>query len=52
MCGRRWHKSGANKGAPGADDMSVDDLALHLKDHGLEIKAQLLTGTCRPQPMR
>jgi RNA-directed DNA polymerase len=41
-----------NKGAPGADDMSVDELALHLKDHWLEIKAQLLAGTYRPQPVR
>jgi RNA-directed DNA polymerase len=41
-----------NKGAPGADDMSVEDLALHLKDHWLEIKAQLLAGTYRPQPVR
>jgi RNA-directed DNA polymerase len=41
-----------NKGAPGADDMSVDDLALHLKGHWLEIKAQLLAGTYRPQPVR
>lgn len=41
-----------NKGAPGVDDMSVDELALHLKDHWLEIKAQLLAGTYRPQPVR
>jgi RNA-directed DNA polymerase len=41
-----------NKGAPGADDMSVDELALYLKDHWLEIKAQLLAGTYRPQPVR
>jgi len=41
-----------NKGAPGADAMSVDDLVLHLKDHWLEIKAQLLAGTYRPQPVR
>jgi RNA-directed DNA polymerase len=32
--------------------MSVEDLALHLKDHWLEIKAQLLAGTYRPQPVR
>jgi RNA-directed DNA polymerase len=32
--------------------MSVDDLALHLKDHWLEIKTQLLAGTYRPQPVR
>jgi hypothetical protein len=39
-------------GAPGIDDMSVEDLALHLEDHWLEIKAQLLAGTYRPQPVR
>jgi hypothetical protein len=32
--------------------MSVEDPALHLKDHWLEIKAQLLAGTYRPQPVR
>jgi hypothetical protein len=59
MCGRRWPMSGATElapaeagGAPGIDDMSVEDLALHLKDHWLEIKAQLLAGTYRPQPVR
>ena len=41
-----------NKGAPGVDEMSVEDLVLHLKDHWLEIKAQLLAGTYRPQPVR
>ena len=41
-----------NQGAPGADDMSVDDLVLHLKDHWLAIKAQLLDGSYRPQPVR
>jgi RNA-directed DNA polymerase len=41
-----------NKGAPGTDDMSVDDLVLHLKGHWLDIKAQLLAGTYRPQPVR
>jgi RNA-directed DNA polymerase len=41
-----------NKGAPGADEMSVDDLGVHLKDHWLEIKAQLLAGSYRPQPVR
>jgi RNA-directed DNA polymerase len=41
-----------NKGAPGVDAMSVDDLRLHLKDHWPEIKAQLLAGSYRPQPVR
>jgi RNA-directed DNA polymerase len=41
-----------NKGAPGLDDMSVDDLAAHLKEHWPEIRTQLLDGTYRPQPVR
>ena len=41
-----------NKGAPGIDGMSVDDLAAHLKDHWPEIRAQLLDGSYRPQPVR
>src|SRR5215217_1135813 len=41
-----------NKGAPGVDVMSVDDLAAHLKDHWPAIRDQLLHGTYRPQPAR
>jgi RNA-directed DNA polymerase len=41
-----------NKGAPGVDGMTVDDLAAHLKDHWPEIRAQLLNGTYQPQPVR
>ena len=41
-----------NKGAPGVDGMTVDDLAAHLKDHWPEIRAQLLHGTYQPQPVR
>jgi RNA-directed DNA polymerase len=41
-----------NKGAPGIDAMSVDDLAAYLKDHWPAIRAQLLDGTYRPQPVR
>ena len=41
-----------NKGAPGVDGMTVDDLASHLKDHWPEIKARLLAGTYKPQPVR
>ena len=41
-----------NKGAPGVDGMTVDDLAAHLKDHWPEIRAQLLDGTYQPQPVR
>jgi RNA-directed DNA polymerase len=41
-----------NKGAAGIDGMSVDALAPHLKEHWLTIRAQLLDGSYRPQPVR
>jgi group II intron reverse transcriptase/maturase len=41
-----------NKGAPGIDGMSVDELPRHLKDHWLEIRDQLIAGTYRPQPVK
>lgn len=41
-----------NKGAPGVDGMTVDDLAAYLKDHWPAIRAQLLAGTYRPQLVR
>jgi RNA-directed DNA polymerase len=41
-----------NKGAPGVDGMSVDDLGSYLKDHWLTIRAQLLDGSYKPQPVR
>src|SRR3954453_8948539 len=41
-----------NKGAPGVDGMTVDELASHLKDHWPEIRARLLAGTYPPQPVR
>jgi RNA-directed DNA polymerase len=41
-----------NKGAPGADGMTVNALASYLKEHWSAIRAQLLGGTYRPQPVR
>ena len=41
-----------NKGAPGIDGMRVDDLAPYLKEHWPTIRAQLLDGTYKPQPVR
>ena len=41
-----------NKGAPGIDGMSVDELPEHLKHHWLDIKADILAGRYRPQPVR
>jgi RNA-directed DNA polymerase len=41
-----------NKGAAGVDGMSVDDLSAYLKEHWPTIRAQLLEGTYKPQPVR
>ncbi|MGA2426684.1 MAG: group II intron reverse transcriptase/maturase [Terriglobales bacterium] len=41
-----------NKGAAGVDGMNVDDLPAHLKEHWPTIRAQLLEGTYKPQPVR
>ena len=40
------------KGAPGIDGMTVDDLAAYLKEHWPQIRAELLDGSYRPQPVR
>ena len=41
-----------NKGAAGIDGMTVDDLGPYLKEHWPTIRAQLLEGTYKPQPVR
>ena len=41
-----------NKGAPGIDGMTVDELPEYLKHHWLEIRAQLESGRYRPQPVK
>src|SRR6266850_1635573 len=41
-----------NKGAAGIDGMSVDDLSAYLKEHWPAIRAQLLEGAYKPQPVR
>ena len=41
-----------NKGAPGIDSMSVDDLLDHLKQHWPQIRQQLIDGNYKPKPVR
>ena len=41
-----------NKGAPGIDGMTVDELPQYLRDHWLEISAQLEAGSYCPQPVK
>ena len=41
-----------NKGAPGIDGMTVEELPEYLNRHWLEIRAQLETGHYRPRPVK
>jgi group II intron reverse transcriptase/maturase len=41
-----------NKGAPGIDGMTVDELPDYLRHHWPEIRVQLEAGMYRPQPVR
>lgn len=42
----------ANKGCPGVDGMTVDQLLEYLKQHWPAIREQLLNGTYQPQPVQ
>ena len=39
----------ANKGCPGVDGMTVDELPEYLKGHWTAIREQLMSGTYKPQ---
>ncbi len=41
-----------NKGSPGVDGMTVDELPEHLAEHWQEIREQLLSGTYQPKPVK
>lgn len=41
-----------NKGAPGIDGMTVNELPKYLKEHWLEIKASIINGTYKPSPVK
>lgn len=41
-----------NRGSPGMDGMGVDALADYLREHWPRIKAELLAGEYRPQPVK
>jgi RNA-directed DNA polymerase len=41
-----------NKGGPGVDGMTVEELSPHLVTHWEAIREQLLAGTYQPQPVR
>src|SRR5712664_1349778 len=51
-CKQALQRVKANKGSPGVDGMTVDELPEYLKQHGPEIGEQLRNGTYQPQPVR
>ena len=42
----------SNKGSPGIDGMTVDELPAYLKEHWPAIREQLLAGTYKPYPVK
>ena len=49
---KAYHRVVSNKGSAGIDEMSVEELGAHLKEHWAEIRKQLLEGTYKPQAVR
>jgi RNA-directed DNA polymerase len=42
----------SNRGSPGIDGMTVEELSAHLREHWQEIREQLLAGTYQPQGVK
>jgi len=42
----------ANKGSPGTDGMTVEDLPAYLREQWPRLRGELLAGTYRPQPVK
>jgi len=42
----------ANRGSPGVDGMTVEELPDHLREHWPAIRDQLMAGTYKPQPVK
>src|ERR1700689_1967901 len=51
-CKRALKRVKANKGSPGVDGMTVNELPGYLKQHELEIGEQLRNGTYQPRPVK
>ncbi len=51
-CKQALQRVKTNKGSPGVDGMTVDELPEYLKQHELEIGEQLRNGTYQPQPVK
>ncbi|HEX8896961.1 MAG TPA: group II intron reverse transcriptase/maturase [Terriglobales bacterium] len=51
-CKQALRRVKANKGSPGIDGMTVEQLSGHLKEHWPVLREQLLSGNYTPQPVK
>ena len=51
-CLQAYKRVKSNKGSPGIDGMTVEQLPDYLKEHWPAIREQLVSGTYKPQPVR
>ncbi len=51
-CLQAWKRVKSNKGSPGIDGMTVEELSGHLREHWPAIREHLLNGTYKPQPVK
>ena len=51
-CWQALKRVKANKGSPGIDRRTVEELSGHLKEHWPALREQLLSGTYKPQPVK
>ena len=51
-CLQAFKRVKSNKGSPGIDGMTVDELSAYLLEHWPSIREQLLAGTYKPQPVK
>ena len=49
---RAWKRVKSNRGSPGVDGITVDELKDYLDEYWPEIREQLLSGTYKPQPVK
>lgn len=47
-----WNRVKANKGAPGIDNMIIDDFMAYAREHWEKIRAALLAGSYHPMPVK
>ena len=47
-----WKRVKANRGAPGVDNMPIDDFMAYARDHWEKIRSSIFAGTYKPMPVK